>query len=95
MPRRRKNARTETFKRFLSAQPLLRRFDSTMSQEQIAKRLGVHASAVSAWQRGGQIHWLTADSIAVRLGTHPAEVWGDDWTVVHSPELTETNPDLV
>jgi transcriptional regulator with XRE-family HTH domain len=66
-----------------------------MSQEQIAQRLGVQPSAVSAWQRGGRIHWLTADIVAVRLGTHPAEVWGDDWTEVQSPELTETRTDSV
>jgi hypothetical protein len=82
-----------TFKKLLSPTPLLKRFDDTTSTTQIAKQLGVHEATVSAWRLGQQIHWLNADSMAVRLGTHPAEVWGDDWTVLETPRLTE-NTDL-
>lgn len=91
MPRANKNQPKERFKKFLSAKPLLGKFDDTTSQREIAERLGVHQSAVSAWQRGGKIHWVLADDIAVRLGTHPAELWGDDWTTLHLPDLTESD----
>lgn len=90
MPRKPKHETHVRFKKFLSAKPLLSKFDNTTSQREIAERLGVHQSAVSAWQRGGKIHWVLADDIAVRMGTHPAELWGDDWSTLQLPELTET-----
>jgi plasmid maintenance system antidote protein VapI len=94
MPRR-KNKTEPTFKKLLSPTPLLRRFDDTTSIREIAEKLGVHDATVSAWRAGQQIHWLNADSIAVRLGTHPSELWGDDWSVLETPWLTETNEAVV
>jgi len=90
VPRKPKHETQVRFKKFLSAKPLLSKFDNSTSDSQIARSLGVHPSAVSAWQRGGRIHWVLADSIAVKLGTHPAELWGDDWSTLQLPELTDT-----
>lgn len=88
MPRKGKYVPQERFRKLLSPKPILRRFDDTTSQQEIAKTLGVHPTAVSQWQRGGRIHWILADTIAVRLGTHPAELWGDEWSTLHLPDLT-------
>lgn len=90
MPRK-KNKTEPTFKKLLSPSPLLRRFEETASLREIAEKLGVHEVTVSAWRSGQQVHWLNADSIAVRLGSHPAELWGDDWTVLETPWLTGSN----
>lgn len=79
------------FKTFLPAKPLLRRYENTTSFRDMAKQLGVSESTVVAWSKGGQIHWRRADSIAVRLGNHPSELWGDDWTVLEIPRLEETD----
>lgn len=31
------------------------------------------------WKAGQDVRYPTADRVAVALGWHPAELWGDDW----------------
>ena len=88
---RRKHKPTARYKTFLSAKPLLRRYENTTSFRDMAKQLGVSESTVVAWSKGGTVHWKRADAIAVRLGNHPSELWGDDWTVLEIPRLEETD----
>lgn len=46
---------------------------------ELARRLGVNPRVVNRAQVGGGIHCWTADRWAVKLGWHPAEVWGATW----------------
>lgn len=59
---------------------LLRRFGPEMDTVALAERLGTDRTAVYRWLGGG-IHWdpWQADRYAIRLGMHPAEVWGQQW----------------
>lgn len=95
MPRKGTRPPKERFKKYLSAEPILKRFDSTTTQADIAERLGVHEATIGAWKRGGTLNWQLADSIAIRLGTHPAMLWGDDWTTMYLPDLTQSTDEAV
>ena len=44
----------------------------------LAERVGVWPRTVQKWRRRGVDPW-TADTIAVRRGTVPSELWGDAW----------------
>lgn len=47
------------------------------SDERKAELLGVSRQTVRRWRRKGLSEWQ-ADRCAVRLGTHPALIWGQD-----------------
>lgn len=44
-----------------------------------ALSLGVHPRQVYRWRHEG-LAWERADELAVRIGMHPLNVWGTDWT---------------
>jgi hypothetical protein len=48
----------------------------------LARRLGVTPRSVQRWRHGAGIRIWLADRLAVRLGLHPVEVWGQDFYVV-------------
>lgn len=54
----------------------------------IAERLGCSMSAVLQYRRGHPLQYFLADLFAVRIGFHPASVWGDYWweAVEHDTE---------
>lgn len=43
-----------------------------------ARTLGVDLRQIYRWRRQG-VTWALADELAVRVGLHPAVVWGRDW----------------
>ena len=45
---------------------------------ELARQTGVHVRQVQRWKHSG-IPLERADSMAIALGLHPAEVWGDEW----------------
>lgn len=47
----------------------------------IARFLGVHRSTVYRWRTGKQnmLNAYIADRLAMRLGKHPAQLWGNLW----------------
>lgn len=45
---------------------------------QTARALGIHPRMVYRWRHNG-LTWAQADELAVRLGLHPATVWGRAW----------------
>lgn len=63
------------------ARVLLSFFDDDTDDEIIGAALGVGRSTVNKW-RNGKSHMLgpyRADSLACRIGKHPALVWGRLW----------------
>ena len=67
-------------KRVLPIQPLLD-LTELLGPTEIASLCGVSPRAVHRW-RSGQTTTIAvhdADRIAIRLGTHPAHLWGEQW----------------
>lgn len=66
----------------LSPLPLLRMTDGMPCRE-AAAMLGVNAGTLQKWRNGETeigLHYAQADRIAIRhLGTHPSNVWGQEW----------------
>lgn len=63
----------------LPAQPLMalaRRGGAEDSITDIADWLGIHTRSLQRWIEDGGIPIDSADSIAISLGRHPAEIWG-------------------
>jgi uncharacterized protein YjcR len=76
---------------FLSAAPILRQFDNDTSLQDIAQHVGVHPATVAIWKRGGRVSWRSADEIAIKLGKHPCNLWGSEWTTLYPLQSTEDN----
>ena len=49
-----------------------------LSRNEHARRLGINNKQVYRWDRGGMPP-VSADRVAIGLGLHPFELWGDDW----------------
>jgi len=48
--------------------------------------LGEHIDRqVSRWMTGARMTAATADRVALSLGVHPIELWGDDWLTEEAP----------
>lgn len=45
----------------------------------IAEMLGISSKGLNRWTAEGGVPVDRADEIAIRLGWHPAVVWGHDW----------------
>jgi len=46
----------------------------------IAQRLGVDRQQVYRWRNGKcQLDTWTADRLAIRIGSHPCLIWGQQW----------------
>ena len=48
-----------------------------VGRRDIARWLEVPERTVSRWQEQGGMPLWTADRIAIRIGSHPALIWGD------------------
>jgi hypothetical protein len=64
-------------------------FDDTFTDEKFATMLGVSKRSVARWRVTGEIPWTTADVVAVNLGFHPHDVWGEDWEALDNYQLTK------
>lgn len=67
-------------------QPLLERVASQLGQPvtaldalDISKACGVSTRTVARWKQTQQIPSRDVDDIAIRLGWHPAAIWGAQW----------------
>lgn len=80
---------------FLSAAPILKQFDPDTPLHEIARQVGVNPATVSTWKRGGKITWRSADEIAVKLGKHPCNLWGSEWTTLYPLPSTEEETSTV
>ena len=57
---------------------LVRRHGAPVSNHRAELILGHHHDMIGRWRHiGVEVH--TADTIAIRLGVHPATLWGDQW----------------
>jgi hypothetical protein len=65
----------------LDARLLLALFDPDTDDDAIGEALGVGRSTVNKWRNGRayMINLYRADTLAIRLGYHPALIWGSDW----------------
>ncbi len=45
----------------------------------LARQLGVTRRTVNRWRSAGRVPARQADTAAVRLGHHPAEIWPTEW----------------
>ena len=52
-----------------------------LTQRRIARMVGVRPATVGAWAHRGTIGEPLADTIATRLGVHPARIWPEWWDV--------------
>lgn len=46
---------------------------------ELARLSGITTTSLGRWLEGGQIRADRADRLAVALGKHPSQIWGDDW----------------
>lgn len=51
-----------------------------VSDREMARRAGLHTDStrIAYWREHG-VSWIMADRVAIHIGCHPAEVWGDAW----------------
>jgi transcriptional regulator with XRE-family HTH domain len=47
-----------------------------LSVSEVARRTGVTRRTVVRWKHGGIPRW-SADTVAIRLGSHPAVIWSN------------------
>lgn len=65
----------------LSPEPLLN-MTRDLPVREAAAMLGINVGTLQKWRTGESqlgLHYATADRIAIRLGTHPAVLWGREW----------------
>lgn len=62
------------------------------SLKHLARLLGIDAAAVGRCQHKG-LTWSCADAWSVRLGFHPADLWGDDWWAVGAGDVCPNGHD--
>ena len=59
---------------------LLATFSPDTDHSTIADALGVPKNAIAVWKtRGIKLDAFRADRLAIRIGLHPALVWGQQW----------------
>lgn len=46
---------------------------------ELARLSGITTTSLSRWLEGGLIRADRADRLAVALGKHPCQIWGEDW----------------
>lgn len=52
-----------------------------VTAEQIAETCGVDRRTVHRWKANGFLSDRKCDTIAIRMGWHPAAIWGIDWYI--------------
>lgn len=77
--------------RYLSAKPLwdtLQIKYPRYSYKKLGIEIGFSPEAIRQWRDGKRrIKFVSGDKIAVSLGMHPAEIWGDEWWDI--PDITK------
>ena len=58
-------------------------------QQQLAVWLGVTTRSLQRWriEGDGTVPFKSADEVAIHLGRHPAEIWGDEYFNVVAPKV--------
>jgi len=73
----------------LPYEPLQKVFNDEITTEDLAEVAEVTTNTILNWKKHG-VPEPQADRVAVRLGLHPASVWGDDcWSVANLPALRD------
>jgi hypothetical protein len=62
----------------LPYQALERMFNGEITAEDLAEVAQVNSGTIWNWKKHG-IPEPQADKVAVRMGLHPASIWGDEW----------------
>ena len=73
----------------LAAAPLLALAGNRDGQRNLflrRKRFRLKVRAVYRFIRDG-LTWTMADRLAIRLGYHPAEIWGHEWWALNDSEV--------
>lgn len=80
----------ERFVRAATAMPS--EFEDLFTDAIFAAHMGVSKRSVARWRVSGRVPWITADEIALHLGSHPFFIWGDEWLELDAdlPEVRET-----
>jgi len=52
-----------------------------LTREQIAEACGVTTQTVTRWNKTQVVQLRLIDDIAIRLGWHPAAIWGSTWYI--------------
>lgn len=75
----------------LPADKLMQRFPEDMPNTVVAEMLGITRQRVFQLRKPDtMIRWFDADRYAIRLGLHPAEIWGWLWTYEVRPVKVST-----
>jgi hypothetical protein len=65
---------------YLDPRPIFDLLPGSSSDSELGERLEVDRLTIKRWRQGtSRLYAATADRVALRLGLHPANVWGDDW----------------
>ena len=65
----------------LSTTPILRAIENLPVRD-AAEMLGINIGTLMKWRASegaSTVHYARADRIAIRLGVHPAYMWGREW----------------
>lgn len=73
----------------LPYEPLEKMFNNEITVEDLAEVAQVNIGTVHNWKKHG-VPEPQADRVAIRLGLHPASVWGDAWwSLANLPALRD------
>lgn len=74
-----------------SIEPLVARFpgeEGGPDEFRAAAAIGVDIRTLRKWRAEG-VDFVRADEAAIRAGTHPVLVWGDEWTDAPADEVED------
>lgn len=64
-----------------------------LSMTRAARSCDVSRETLLRWRRTGQVPVFAADRVAVRLGVHPAAIWGSHWWAAVEPDEQKSQRD--
>lgn len=78
---RENNYETRFLPRPFDANRVLELFGEEVTDTALAQTLGVNRSTVYKWRRGryNMLNAYMADRLAMRVGMHPCQLWGNLW----------------
>lgn len=56
-------------------------YGTELVDDRIAELCGVARETIGRWRKSGRIRHRDIDRIAIKLGRHPAEIWGTTWWI--------------
>lgn len=78
--------RKPRFHNKMPASAILAMLPADYDMNQMAQALGVSRTAIRRMLKpNAMLNWVAADKLAIRLGSHPAYIWGDLWLDELSP----------